>query len=143
MLKNPIIYKSVHRIKFSDLDPYRHMRTAVYAAYYVDHRMEGLRKYAGWDLKTLEELPFMIWVRRMEVDYIRPVIGDQEITISSFVRDFIGPDAHIECAMTDENGKTVSHCNMVVAFVDKGSNRATDWPAETMALFYEKGNTGE
>jgi hypothetical protein len=26
---------------------------------------------------------------------------------------------------------------MVVAHVDKASNRATDWPAERMALFFE------
>jgi acyl-CoA thioester hydrolase len=113
------------------------MRTAVYAAYYVDHRMTGLRENAGWDLKTLEKLPFMIWVRRMEVDFLRPVLGDQEITITSFVREFRGPDAHIECSMVDETGKVVSRCLMVVAYVDKGTNRATDWPAETMALFFE------
>ncbi len=137
MSKTPVIYKSTHRINFSDLDPYNHMRTAAYAAYYVDHRMNGLRECVGWDLKTLAKLPFMVWVRRMEVDYLRPVIGDQEITITSFVREFRGPDAHIECSMVDETGKNVSRCLMIVAYVDKSSNRAMDWPADTMALFFE------
>jgi acyl-CoA thioester hydrolase len=139
MSKKPVIYKSKHRIKFSDLDPYNHMRTAVYSAYYVDHRMDGLRKCAGWDLKTLAKLPFMVWVRRMEVDFLRPAIGDQEITITSFVREFIGPDAHIECNMVDEAGRNISRCLMVVAYVDKSTNRAMDWPAETIALFFEDG----
>ena len=138
MSKTPVVYRSTHRINFSDLDPYNHVRTAVYPAYYVDHRMNGLREYAGWDLKTLEKLPFMIWVRRMEVDFLRPVAGDQEITITSFVREFRGPDAHIECTMVDEAGKTVSRCLMIVAYVDKGTNRAADWPADTMALFFEE-----
>ncbi|MFT3890056.1 MAG: acyl-CoA thioesterase [Anaerolineales bacterium] len=138
MLKTPIVYKSTHRIKFSDLDPYNHMRTALYSAYYVDHRMECLREKVGWDLKTLETLPFMIWIRRMEIDFLRPVIGDQQITITSFVREFSGPDAHIECAMIDENGKTLSRCLMVVAYVDKNTNRATDWSTDVMALFFEK-----
>ena len=88
MSKTPVVYKSTRRIKFSDLDPYNHMRTAVYSAYYVDHRMNGLREHVGWDLKTLATLPFMVWVRRMEVDFLRPVVGDQEITITSFVREF-------------------------------------------------------
>src|SRR5436190_12410474 len=60
MPKAPIIYKSTHRIKFSELDPYDHVNTGNYATYYVDHRMEGLRDYAGWDLKTLGTLPFMV-----------------------------------------------------------------------------------
>ena len=47
----------------------------------------------------------MVWVRRMEVDFLRPAVGDQEITITSFVREFLGPDAYIECSMVDEAGK--------------------------------------
>ena len=136
-MKTPVVYKSTHRIKFSDLDPYNHMHTAVYSAYFVDHRMDSLRVYVGWDLKTLEKLPFMTWVRRMEVDFLRPVVGDQQITITSFVREFRGPDAHIECTMVDEAGNTVSRCLMIVAYVDKSTNRATDWPVNTIALFFE------
>ena len=138
MTKTPIIYKSTHRINFSDLDPYNHMRTAVYSAYYVDHRMNSLREDIGWDLKTLAKLPFMVWVRRMEIDFLHPATGDQEITITSFVREFQGPDAHIECSMVDEAGKTVSRCLMIVAYVDKNTNRAVDWPADIRALFFEE-----
>jgi acyl-CoA thioester hydrolase len=137
MLRTPVLYKSTHRIKFSDLDPYNHVRTALYSAYYVDHRVDGLREHMGWNLKTLAALPFMIWVRRMEIDFLRSVVGDQEITITSFVREFCGPDAHIECSMVDMAGKTVSQCVMIVACVDKNTNRAMDWPADTMALFFE------
>lgn len=140
MSKTPIVYETRHRIKFSDLDPYNHVHTAVYSTCYVDHRMEGLRKYIGWDLKTLAELPFMLWVRRMEIDFLRSVVGDQEITITSLVCEFRGPDANIECTMIDEAGKHVSRCLMVVACVDKNTNRAMDWPAEVTALFFETGH---
>ncbi len=138
MSQTPVVYQSTHRINFSDLDPYNHMRTAAYSAYYVDHRMNGLREHVGWDLKTLAKLPFMVWTRRMEIDFIRPAVGDQAITITSFVREFQGPDAYIECSMIDEAGKTISRCLMIVAYVDKSTNRAVDWPAATMALFFEK-----
>lgn len=137
MPRRPATYRSTQRINFSDLDPYRHMRTAMYAAYYVDHRMHALREQAGWDLRTLERLPFMTFVRRLEVEFIRPIVGDQEITISSFVREFAGPDAHIECSMSDENGRVVSRCHMVVAYVDKSTNRSADWPSDVAATFFE------
>jgi acyl-CoA thioester hydrolase len=138
MSQVPVVYQSTHRINFSDLDPYNHMRTAAYSAYYVDHRMNGLREHVGWDLKTLAKLPFMVWTRRMEIDFIRPATGDQAITITSSVREFRGPDAYIECSMVNEAGKTISRCLMIVAYVDKSTNRAVDWPADTMALFFEK-----
>jgi acyl-CoA thioester hydrolase len=137
MPKEPIVYKTTHRIKFSDLDPYNHVSTGRYATYYVDHRMEGLREHVGWDLQTLGTLPFMTWVRRMEIDFVRPARGDQEIAISSFVREIRGPDAIIECTMVDSGGKTVSRCVMTVAHVEKATNRASDWPADLAALFFE------
>jgi acyl-CoA thioester hydrolase len=138
MSKAPIVYRTTHRIKFSELDPYNHVSTGNYATYYVDHRMEGLRANVGWDLKALGTLPFMIWVRRLEIDFIRPARGDQEIAITSMVREFRGPDALIECAMLDSAGKSVSRCLMTVAYVDKETHRAADWPPEVMALFFEK-----
>ena len=141
MSKTPIVYRSTHRIRFSELDPYDHVSTGKYATYYVDHRMEGLRDYAGWDLKTLATLPFMVWVRRMEIDLLRPARGDQEITITSYVREFRGPDAIIECAMVDAAGADVSRCVMTVAHVDKQTRRATDWPPDLMAVFFEDQTT--
>lgn len=134
----PAVYTSTHRIRFSDLDPYRHMRTAMYSAYYVDHRMEALRVQAGWDMETLERLPFMAFVRRLDVSFIRPVIGDQEIRISSFVREFAGPDAHIQCTMTDRADKVASEALMIVAYVDRTTRRAGEWPHDVMALFEER-----
>ena len=142
MTTTPVIFKSTHRVKFSELDPYNHLHTAAYSGYYVDHRMDGLRDLIGWDVKALAQLPFMAWVRRMEVDFVRPALGDQQITITSFVREFRGPDAHIECTMLDEAGKTVSRCMMIVACVDKTTTRSMDWPADAIALFFQEGSAG-
>lgn len=138
MSRAPIVYRTTHRVKFSELDPYNHVGTGQYATYFTDHRMEGLRDNLGWDLKALGTLPFMVWVRRMEIDFLRPARGDQEIRITSFVRDFRGPDALIECTMVDPAGANLSRCLMTVAHVDKKTNRATDWPPDLMALFFEK-----
>jgi acyl-CoA thioester hydrolase len=138
MTRQPIVFTTTHRIRFSELDPYDHVSTGNYATYYVDHRMQGLRDYIGWDLPTLATLPFMVWVRRMEIDFLRPVRSDQEITITSSVREFRGPDALIECVMLDAAGKSVSRCRMTVAHVDKATNKATPWPPERMALFFER-----
>ena len=139
MTKKPIVFTTTHRVRFSELDPYNHVGTGRFATYFVDHRMQGLSLHIGWDVATLSSLPFAVWVRRLEIDFIRPVLADQEITITSFVREFRGADAMIECTMADTAGKTLSRAVMVAACVDKATNRGTDWPAETIALFYERG----
>jgi len=137
MPRNPVVFTTSHRVKFSDLDPYNHLRTAAYAGYFVDHRMEGLRARIGWDLRTLGTLPFMTWVKRLDIDFLRPAQGDQEITITSFVRDFRGSEAHIECTMADSGGTELSRCRMVVACVDKATQRPRDWPEDAAGLFFE------
>jgi len=139
--QTPIVFRTVHRIRFSELDPYDHVSTGNYAIYFVDHRMQGLRDSIGWDLATLATLPFMVWVRRMEIDFLRPTLSDQEITITSFVRDFRGPDALIECMMVDATAQPLSRCLMTVAFVEKSTRRSAPWPPEVMALFFEGAGT--
>jgi acyl-CoA thioester hydrolase len=137
MLGKPIVFKTVHRVQFSDLDPYNHVGTSRFGAYFVDHRMRGLSERLGWDVATLMALPFAVWARRLEIDFVRPVLAEQDVTITSFVREFRGPDAFIECTMVDAQGKTLSRALMIVACVDKSTNRGMDWPADATALFYE------
>ncbi|WP_159601368.1 acyl-CoA thioesterase [Agromyces humi] len=137
MAKQPIVYETRHHVAFSELDPFQHLSTGNYARYFTDHRMEALAKYAGWDLSTLGTLGFMTWIRRMEISFRRPVNAEQELTITSFVREFHGPDAIIECTMADAAGTTVATCLMIVAHVDATTRRATDWPDDLRAIFFE------
>lgn len=136
MPRSPIVFESRQRVAFSELDPFHHVGTAVYTRWFVDHRTNGLRDYLGWDLKTLAELPFMVWIRRTEIDYLKSAVGDQELTLTSFVREFRGSDADVECTMTNETGRVLARCRMVVACVDKRTRRSVDWPEEAMALFF-------
>jgi acyl-CoA thioester hydrolase len=136
-MKSPVEFETKHRVKFSELDPYQHMNSEHYPSYFLEHRMIGLRENLGWDLKTMMKLAFAVYLRRIEVDYLRPVFGDQEIIIKSHVREFVGTDAFIECSMTDINQKNLSRCLMVAACIDMKTNKPMDWPSETMALFFK------
>jgi hypothetical protein len=53
------------------------------------------------------------------------------------VREFRGPDVFIECTMADTDRRALSRCQMIVAHVDEATQRASDWPPERMALFFE------
>jgi acyl-CoA thioester hydrolase len=43
--------------------------------------------------------------------------------------------------MVDNAGKNLSRCLMTVAHVDRATNRASDWPPMSSALFFEKETT--
>ena len=129
-------------MSFSELDPFDHLSTGRYASYFVDHRMQGLQERLAWDVDALADLGFMTWVRRIEIDFVRPAHGGQEVTIISAVREFRGADAIIDCRMLDEAGRTVSYCVMTVAHVDGKTRRATDWPADRAALFFHDAPVG-
>jgi acyl-CoA thioester hydrolase len=131
----PRIYRSQHRVAFSELDPYNHMGTAAYARLFVDHRMAALRDTVGWSHDVIGQLPFLLWVRRLEIDFVRPAIGDLELALASFVREFRGADAIIDCTMSDRSGKLIAQCVMTVAHVDRAAKRATDWPVDVTVLF--------
>lgn len=137
MPPTPIVFATTHRVQFSDLDPYNHVGTGRVATIFVDHRMQGLSRRIGWDAAAIAALPFAVWVRRLEIAFLRPVLADRDVAITSFVREFRGPDAYIECTMVDEAGKTLARALMVVACVDKTTSRGMDWPGDAMALFYE------
>ena len=132
-----VVFRTTQRIKFAELDPYNHLHTAHYASCFIDHRMEGLRDRIGWDQRAIAQLPFFALVRRLEIDFLKPVLGDQEIVITSSVREFRGADAHIECTMSDTAGKALSRCAMIVACVSKQTNRPMDWPDDAKARFFE------
>jgi acyl-CoA thioester hydrolase len=99
--------------------------------------MDALRQQAGWDLDELARLPFMAWVKHLAIDFLRPVLGDQIVTLTSFVATFAGSDAHIECTMSDAAGKALARCLMVVTCVDRQTIRPREWPADSVALFVE------
>ena len=136
-MAKPLTFKTTHRIAFSDLDLYNHVSTARYADYFIDHRMQGVREHIGWNPETLATAPFLVWVRRLEIDFVRPASHGQEITITSFVREFLGPDAIVTRTMSDAAGKDIARCLMIVAHVDRQTMRPSDWPAERAALFFE------
>ncbi|MER6434619.1 thioesterase family protein [Streptomyces sp900105245] len=74
-----IVWKTVHHIKFSDLDLFGHMGTGRYASYFVGHRMQSLATDIGWDIEKLEDVGFMMWMRRIEIDFLRPVHANQSV----------------------------------------------------------------
>ncbi len=136
MEKQPIVFKSTHRAKFSEIDLHGHMNNEHYLSYFMDHRFIGLRENLGWDLVTIAKLPVLFVVNNVNISYLKPVKADQAFQISSHVEIFNESTCTISCTMGDEKN-IYSKCEMKLTCIDQKSRQVSEWPKELISKFYQ------
>lgn len=134
----PIKFKTGHRAKFSQIDPYGVMHNQYYLEYFMDHRMMGLRENLGWDLKALQALPVLFIVKSVQIEFQRPVRGDEEFTIESKVEEFKGVSCVVSCQMQSPQGKDLAKCLMTIVAVDAKTLKPTEWPRDISEKFFSE-----
>lgn len=131
-----IVFESVHRVRFRDVDPYGHMNMAHYLAYYGDHRFEGMRRFIGLDLKAIAELPIAFHTRSVEIEYLKPLVADQEFKILSYVAELRRSQCYVALEMQNESSEKVSTARMRIGCIDKVTGRPCGWPGGLMERFF-------
>lgn len=137
-MKKSVKFLTRHRAKFSQIDPYGLMHNQYYLDHFMDHRMTGLREHLGWDLQTLQKLPFNLIVKSVKIDFLRPIKGDAEFSIESQVNEINGVNCDISCKMLSAENKILSECQMTVLAVDSKTMRPCDWPEDVKMKFFEQ-----
>jgi acyl-CoA thioester hydrolase len=137
-IQSPRIFKSVHHMRFSEMDPYGHMNTTHYLTYFLEHRFECMRKQLGWDLKTISEMPQAFLTVSAKVDYLRPVRPDQEFEITSYLNAAGTTKVQLLGEMKLADGKIAAKLELIVVCFDKASQRVIHWPPGLVELFVEK-----
>ena len=74
-MSKPIVFKTTHRIAFSDLDPYNHVSTARYATYFIDHRIDVVRRRTAFLLAKAKDREHILEGYRLALDHIDNVIA--------------------------------------------------------------------
>ena len=136
-LTKPILFETRHRVRFREVDPYGHMNMAYYVAYYSDHRFEGMREFIGLDFKGIDALPVAFHIRSVEVEYLRPLVADQEFVIRSSVVELKRTQCVVELKMTDKDEQVVSTCRMRIGCIDKATGRICAWSDGLMERFFQ------
>ena len=70
------------RVRFAELDPYRHVNHAVYVTYFEVGRVEALGD-AGIDLATLQDEGWQLVLADLTVRYRRPAVADDRLVVES------------------------------------------------------------
>jgi len=78
------IFISRHKVRTYECDSYGHVNNAVYLNYLEYARMEALEQ-KGITLDKLKELGFMVFIRRIEIDYKYPAGMDDVLIIKTYI----------------------------------------------------------
>jgi len=138
----PVVFETRHRVQFREIDPYGHMNMAYYLLYYSDHRFEGMRTFIGLDLKDIAALDIGFHIRTVTIEYLRPIVADQEFMIRSHIAELGHGQCEVDFAMigtdtgTDAGNKTLSTARMRIGCINKSSGRPCAWPPGLMERFY-------
>ena len=66
--------------------------------------------------------------RNVEIEYLRPLMADQNFVIKSFVSEWKRTQLICDFTMTDEEGQTMSTAKMRVGCIDKATLKPCAWP---------------
>lgn len=75
------------RVRFYELDPYRHVNHAVYIQYFEAARVELLRE-AGLTLQGMMDDGVMIVVTDIATRFVRPAGGNDDLVVETEVLEF-------------------------------------------------------
>ena len=99
MTKTP---HSVHKIRFSDCDPFGHLNNARYLDYFLDAREEHLKHAYDFNL-TAHYTNGLAWViGSHEIVYIRPAVYNEQVRITSTLLQAENDSLHVEMLMMNE-----------------------------------------
>lgn len=80
--------EGIYRIRFQDCDPFGHLNNARYVDYAFDAREDQLRRYYGFDIPKWTKTMGKGWVvSKMKVNYVKPILWNEEIKISTRLVD--------------------------------------------------------
>ncbi len=83
----PRIFEAFHKVRSYECDSYGHVNNAVYLNYLEYGRMEALDAL-GITLERLKkETGTLVVIRRIDIEYLRPVTMGDEIIIRTFLKE--------------------------------------------------------
>ncbi|MEN9835822.1 MAG: hypothetical protein RL011_2015 [Pseudomonadota bacterium] len=132
----PVVFRSQHKPRFFEIDPYGHLSMVHYAAYFVEHRFQGMAQHCGLNAEALAELDIAFFCANLNIEFKRPVLLDTEFTIESHIASYRGSTASVRCSMYDLGGKLLACCHMEIACVDIKRGRPKRLPDSVIKCFF-------
>jgi acyl-CoA thioester hydrolase len=132
----PVVFVTKHRVRFREVDMYGHMNMAHYLTYFQDHRFEGMRNHLQLGIEELLALPIAFHIRAVEIEYLLPMLADQEFTIKSFVTEWKSAQCYVALHLFRSDNEMAATGKMRVGCIEKVTGRPCMWPEGIRERFY-------
>lgn len=80
------MHRTPIRVRFYELDPYRHLNHSVYIQYFEVGRIDLFRA-VGWTLTGLADIGVQIVVSKIETRFLASAVESDELVVETWVQD--------------------------------------------------------
>tara|TARA_R110002049_G_scaffold197096_2_gene366766 strand:- start:3012 stop:3419 length:408 start_codon:yes stop_codon:yes gene_type:complete len=126
-------HKEIVRVRYSETDKMGFVYYGNYAQYFEVARVEALR-VLNISYRDLEESGIMLPVRSYNIDYYKPALYDDLLTIDTLITDLPTAKLRFEYETFNEKGDLLNKATVVLVFMDAKTGR----PIKPPTQFLEK-----
>jgi len=128
--------KTQLRVRYGETDQMGYCYYGNYAQFFEVGRVEALREL-GFSYRTLEQSGVMLPVRHYSVNYLRPAMYDDLLTIETVVKEIEGTRIVFDYIIYKENDVKVATATTTLVFVSKSTMRPIAPPADFLKVLGE------
>jgi len=115
------------RVRYAETDQMGVVYHGNYAQYLEMGRVEWLRQF-GISYKSMEENGTMLPVISLQINYRKPAIYDDLITVRTILKKRPAVKIEFDFEIYNENGDILANANVKLAFIDMKRNRPIRCP---------------
>jgi len=118
------------RVRYGETDQMGYLYYGNYALYYEVGRAEAIRQL-GFTYRQLEEMGTMMPVAELNVQYFRPALYDDLITVKTILKELDGgPKISFHSELYNEAGQFLNKGVTTLVFYDPLEKKKKDMPGE-------------
>ncbi len=115
------------RVRYGETDQMGYVYYGVYAQYYEVGRVELLRSI-GIPYKQIESMGFSLPVVNWSINYRKPALYDDQLTIRTIIHEVPSKKIVFECEIFNEDRELLNTGQVTLIFVDNTTNRSCSAP---------------
>lgn len=130
------------RVCYEDTDQMGVVYYGRYPRFYEIGRTEAIRQM-GYTYKELEHLKIFLPARSLNINYIKPALYDELLTVRTIIEKIPNVKFPIKTEIYNEEGELINKGETVLAFFDGNTNKprsAPDFFVEKMKEYFQPDN---
>jgi acyl-coA thioester hydrolase, ybgC/ybaW family len=132
-----LYFDYVLRTRYAETDQMGVVYYGNYPQYLELGRVEWLRSI-GFTYKAMEEEGVMMPVVSLQIQYKKPALYDELITIRTKLKELPSTKIEFDYEILNERGELLSTANTILVFVDAKTFRLVRCPEKVLKLIEEK-----